>query len=152
MDPIHHQRAGEDFAYHGAIEIEHINPQSIPLPTGLYSTVSLAPKGARLAVISGQTGRLADGTISASHFTQCRDTFEHIRLACEAIGAGPSHIVHLRTLLVERSTMAAFADARSAVFAEWFDQGSPPSSTLAFVVGITDPEALCEIEALVAIV
>ncbi len=141
-----------DFAYHGAMEIEHINPPSVPLPSGLYSTISLAPKGARFAVISGQTGRQADGAISASLVTECRDTFEHLRLACEAIGAKPSDIVHLRTLLVERATLAAFAEARSAVFAEWFDGRPPPSSTLAFVVGLADADARCEIEALVAIV
>ncbi len=72
-------------------------------------------------------------------------------MACEAIGAEPADIVHLRTLLVERSTLAAFADARSVVFAEWFGRRPPPSSTLAFVVGLADADALCEIEALVAI-
>ncbi|NND02665.1 MAG: RidA family protein [Acidimicrobiia bacterium] len=130
---------------------ERRNPESMPQPTGAYSMVSVAAPGKRIAVISGQTGRLASGSLSGDPIEQCRQTFEHVAAACEAIGATPSDIVNLRTYLVGAEMLKAFVAARNEVFAEWYGDALPPASTLLFVSGLADPEAKCEIEASIAV-
>ena len=130
--------------------VEHRNPERMRSPGGQYSLISIGPPGARIVCVSGQTGRRSDHTISSNRVTEIRDAFEHVGLACTSIGATPYDIIHLRTLLVGRSTMADFHTARSEIFVEWFDGDPPPASTVAFVVGLADPEASCEIEALIA--
>lgn len=131
--------------------VTRINPGTIPKPKSPYSMVSVAPKGTTVAVVSGQIGYRAGSPDEADRREECRRTFEQVRLACEAVGATPSDIIHLRTLLVGRANRDAFTEARAAVFADWYGAEAPPSSTLAFVVGLADPDAVCEIEALVAI-
>ena len=113
--------------------------------------ISIAPAGARVAVISGQIGRRPNEPDGGDPIVECRHAFEQVRLACEAIGATVWDIVHLRTLLVDRANLAAFATARSTAFEQWYGDGAPPSSTLSFVVGLADADAICEIEALVAV-
>jgi len=113
--------------------------------------VSVAPFGKRLALISGQTGRRSDGTLAANPIEQCRQAFIHVGLACESIGATHSDVVHLRTYLVGSTTLDAFVAARHEVFAEWYDDAMPPASTLLLVVGLADREAICEIEATIAV-
>ena len=127
--------------------IERINPDSLPQPGSLYSMISLAPVGTRLAAISGQLG----WTAGADPKTECLATFSAVRKACGSIGAEPADILHMRTLLVGRDMHEAFVAARAEVFAEWYGAAPPPSSTLAFVSGLAHPEARCEVEVLVAI-
>ena len=133
------------------MSVEHVNPESLPLPMGQYSMISLAPTAGRVVAIAGQLGRSNGGLVPSDVEQECIQAFRNIATACESIGATPSDIVHVRTFLVGRSVFDAFKAARSEVYGEWFGSDAPPASTLVFVLGLADPEAVCEIEALVSL-
>ena len=133
------------------MSVEHLNPQSLPLPKGQYSTISIAPTDGRVVAISGQLGRSGGESAASSVQEECVQAFRNVVTACGSIGATPSDIVHLRTFLVGRSVFDAFKAARSEVYSEWFGSEAPPASTLVFVSGLADPEAVCEIDALVSV-
>ena len=129
--------------------LQRVNPEDLPQPSGLYSMVSIVPPGSQIAILSGQLGHGPTGEIPEDPQQECLAVFNAVETACRAIDASPMQIVFLRTLLVGREQ--PFAAARAETFGRWFGSELPPSSTLAFVSGLADPQARCEVEAMIAL-
>lgn len=132
------------------MEIRRLSPEKASSPTGAYSTLALVPAGYELGWVSGQTGRRDDGSFAAGVAQQTLDAFRNLGSALDGIGLSPLGIVHLRTYLVGREGLAGFKESRDISLGHWFGDGDPPASTLLIVSGLADPDAMVEIEAVVA--
>lgn len=110
---------------------------------------SQALRAGNILAISGQTSRLADGTIGAPGDVagQARIAFTKIRHLCEAAGASMEDIIKLTLLLRDIDTQ----DQLYGVYPEFFSGDDYPTDTLIGNVHLARPEFLVEIEAWVAI-
>lgn len=127
-------------------ELVLFTPASSP-PTVGYSQVSVVAASG-LAFISGQVGvdenwRLADGLEA-----QTEQVFRNLRAAVEACGATRQHIAKLTIFAVKDADLAVYCAVRDRFFA---GQKHLPGSTFVRVAGLYSPEALIEIEAVVAL-
>lgn len=132
------------------MEICRLSPEQASPPTGAYSTLAIVPPGHELGWVSGQTGRRDDGSFAVGVAHQTLDAFRNLGRVLAGIGLSPLGIVHLRTYLVGRGGLAAFKESRDKSLGQWLGDDDPPASTLLIVSGLADPDALVEIEAVVA--
>ena len=126
------------------------NPPGVSPPTGRYSLVSLAPPGASLAWLAGQTGRRADGTMAEDPAVQTQDALSNLGAVIGSLGASPSDIASLRTY-VTAAALPGFYQGRDQVFSLWYPEGEYPANTLLVISGLADPRAAVEIEAVLAL-
>jgi enamine deaminase RidA (YjgF/YER057c/UK114 family) len=118
------------------------SPASLPEPKG-YSHVAEAT-GGRVVHISGQLPLDRGRTLVGEDFAgQVRQVFANLGLALEAAGLGWADVVKLGIFVTE---LDGLADLR-AIRDEFVDTANPPASTLVQVVGLAQPGAMVEIEA-----
>ena len=127
--------------------IERRNPENIDQPTASYSLVSIAPPDGQIGVISGQTGRRIDGSMSEGSYDQALDALTNINMALLDLRRDMSDVLILRWLVVDQSNADSVSAARDKFMATAASAGDPPSSTMAIVSGLADPRALLEVEA-----
>ena len=126
-----------------------LNPARLhdPVPFGYSHTASIAP-GTELVLVAGQYGSSTDGAVISSVFTeQVRHAFRNLGVALAAHGLDLSHVVQLRTYVVNHDfdKLAAVAEA---VKIGW--SANPPTQTLIGVASLATPEILFEVEAVAA--
>lgn len=119
------------------------SPASLPQTKG-YSHIAEAT-GSRVVHISGQLPLLPDRTLvgEGDFAAQVRQAFANLGLALEAAGAGWSDVVKLGFFVTSIDGLTALREIRD----EFVDVASPPASTLVQVVGLAQPGAMVEIEA-----
>lgn len=123
--------------------VERINPKDMADPTGIVHIV----KDKNTAYISGQVGRKPDGTLAGLDIrTQTQQVFENLKLALAAVHAGFEDITKTTIYLTDRTDLEGFREVRNQYLT-----GELPASTLAFVLGLADPDMKVEVEATVAI-
>jgi enamine deaminase RidA (YjgF/YER057c/UK114 family) len=123
-----------------------VNPAGLhdPTPFG-YSHSAAVPAGSALVLVAGQYGSKPDGSVASPHFAdQVQQALHNLGVALAAHGLDPSHVVQLRSYVVqpdfERLGLVAQA-VRSAC-------GSmPPVQTLVGVAALAMPDMLFEVEA-----
>ena len=126
-----------------------LNPAGLhdPVPFGYSHTASIAP-GTELVLVAGQYGSNTDGAVVSPAFAeQVRHTFRNLGVALAAHGLDLSHIVQLRTYVVNHDfdKLAAIAEA---VRSGW--GANPPTQTVIGVASLATPEILFEVEAVAA--
>ena len=126
------------------------NPPGVSPPSGQYSLASLVPAGVALAWLAGQTGRRTDGTMAEDSVSQTKDAFANLGTLIDSLGASPSDIACLRTYLTA-GTQEGFYQGRDQVFSRWFPDADYPVNTLVVIIGLADPRAVVEVEAVVAL-
>lgn len=79
-----------------------INPQTLydPSPNG-YSTAVIAPRGARIAYISGQGGQDSTGALSPDFAVQVKQAYANLHAALEGVGARPDQVAKLTVFVVD---------------------------------------------------
>lgn len=117
------------------------NPPTVRAPTG-YSHGIIVQNAERRLIVSGQVGMTTDGTVPSSGEGQIAQAFSNLRAVLDANGMTVANVVKTTIFLTDRSLLATFRTARSAVFGE-----HAPASTLLFVAGLADPRFVVEIEA-----
>ena len=122
------------------------NPPTIHAPRG-YSHVVEATGPGRIIYISGQVGVAPDGKISSDFPTQVAQSFENLKAALAAAGAGFEHVVKINSYFVDVTQIATFREIRD----RYFDPKTPPASTVVQVVRLVMPEWLFEIEAVAVV-
>jgi enamine deaminase RidA (YjgF/YER057c/UK114 family) len=131
------------------IRVTHslVNPDGLhdPVPFG-YSHTATVPAGTELVLISGQYGSGPDGAVVSSDFSeQVTQTFRNIGVALAAHGLDLSHVVQLRTYVVNHD-VGKLGPIAGAVQESWGDK--PPTQTLIGVASLATPDVLFEVEAL----
>ena len=126
-----------------------LNPAGLhdPVPFGYSHTASIAP-GTELVLVSGQYGSSKDGAVVSTVFTeQVRQAFRNLGVALAANGLDLSHVVQLRTYVVNHDfdKLAAIAEAMQSGWS-----ANPPTHTVIGVASLATPEILFEVEAVAA--
>jgi enamine deaminase RidA (YjgF/YER057c/UK114 family) len=107
-----------------------------------YSHVVTIPAG-RLAWTAGQVPMTPDRAVHEGWEAQTRLAFENTGRALRAAGAAWSDVVKLTISVVELSEVATIRRVRD----EFIDTAAPPTSSLAQVAALFDPDVLLEVEA-----
>jgi enamine deaminase RidA (YjgF/YER057c/UK114 family) len=107
-----------------------------------YSHVVTIPAG-RLAWTAGQVPMTPDREVPEGWEAQARLAFENTGRALRAAGAGWSNVIKLTISVVELSDVATIHRVRD----EFIDTAAPPTSSLAQVAALFDPDVLLEVEA-----
>ncbi|MER9474939.1 RidA family protein [Mesorhizobium sp. M0520] len=125
---------------------ELFSPKTCP-PTSGYSQVAIVAAG-KLGFISGQVGIDTNWRLAPTFQGQTERAFENLKATVEACGATMADVCKLTIFLVGDLDERIYATVRDSFFA---GRANMPASTLIRVVGLYSPEALIEIEAVVAI-
>jgi enamine deaminase RidA (YjgF/YER057c/UK114 family) len=126
-----------------------VNPEGLhnPIPFG-YSHTAAIPAGTELVLIAGQYGSNTDGAVVSADFTeQVQRAFHNLGVALAAHGLDLSHVVQLRTYVVnlDFDKLGAIAQAVGEGCGD-----TPPTQTVIGVAGLAMPDILFEIEAVAA--
>ncbi|MCU0536556.1 MAG: RidA family protein [Hydrococcus sp. Prado102] len=130
-------------------DIQRINPTELydPSPNG-YTHVIVVPPGATLVYIAGQGGEDENGNLVDDFASQLKQAFSNLRIALNAAGARPEHVVKLTTLIVGHNE-TTLQQLSTQVQEIWGDR--PPTQTLIPVSRLALDRMLFEVEAIAAI-
>lgn len=126
-----------------------VNPDGLhdPAPFG-YSHTATVPAGTELVLVAGQYGSGPDGAVVSADFSeQVERAFHNIGVALAAHGLDLSHVVRLRTYVVNHD-VSRLGPIAAAVRDRWGDK--PPTQTLIGVAALATPDVLFEVEAVAA--
>ncbi len=124
-----------------AAQITRSNPPAVREPTGYTHAIQITGDYRRL-IVSGQVGMALDGSVPSSGEGQIAQALANLRAVLTENGMGVENIVKTTAFLTDRGLLAAYRQARGAVFGD-----HAPASTLLFVAGLADPRWVVEIEA-----
>ena len=126
-----------------------VNPAGLhdPVPFG-YSHTATIPAGTELVLVAGQYGSSTDGAVVSPDFTeQVRQAFHNLGVALAAHGLDLSHVVQLRTYVVNLDLDKLGAITRAV---QGGCAATPPPQTVIGVAGLAMPDILFEVEAVAA--
>jgi enamine deaminase RidA (YjgF/YER057c/UK114 family) len=126
-----------------------VNPDGLhdPVPFG-YSHTASVPAGTEMVFVAGQYGSDTDGAVISPDFAeQVQQAFGNLGVALAAHGLDLSHVVQLRTYVVNPD-FGKLGTIGQAVQAGCGD--TPPTQTVIGVVGLATPDILFEVEAVAA--
>ncbi|MBY4606923.1 RidA family protein [Rhizobium sp. 9T] len=126
-----------------------VNPKNLydPTPNG-YSTAVIAPRGARLAYISGQGGQDSTGALSPDFAVQVKQAYANLRAALDGLGARPDQVVKLTVFVVDHDMSKL--EVLSKNVKETFG-AALPAQTLVPVPKLAIDPMLFEVEAVVVL-
>lgn len=133
-----------------AQEVRHINPPALYDASKFYTHVITVPATARTVYIAGQVGVVQSGAIEANDMAgQIVQAFRNLRVAIEAGGARPEHVVKITALFVDykREDLEVFTRELHALF----PRDKLPTSTAIGVQKLARDGLLFEIEAIAAV-
>ena len=132
-----------------ANELTIVNPPNLgdPTPNG-YSTVVIAPAGARVAYISGQGGFDSTGSLSPDFAAQVKQAYANLRAALDALGARPDQVAKLTVFVVDHdmSRLGVLTQNVTEMFGDTL-----PAQTLVPVPKLAIDPMLFEVEAVVVL-
>ena len=123
-----------------------VNPRELGKPHG-FNHGLVAPPGARLLFVAGQTATDEAGRITSNDFAaQFERALERVLAVVRHAGGRPEHVGRM-TIYV--TTISGYAASREALGVLWKrHMGSHyPAMALVEVTALFDPDALVEIEA-----
>ncbi len=125
-----------------------INPPGLHDPVGFgYSHV--ARVSGELVLIAGQYASDDTGQVTSPDFTaQVRRSFQNLLTALRAAGLDHTHVVQLRTFIVDHDA-DKLAALLTVIREVWGDR--PPTQTLVGVASLAFPEMLFEVDALAVV-
>lgn len=133
-----------------AQEVRHINPPGLYDASKFYTHVITVPATARTVYIAGQVGVVPSGAIEAKDMAgQIVQAFRNLRIAIEAGGARPEHVVKITALFVDykREDLDVFTRELHALF----PRDKLPASTVIGAQKLARDGLLFEIEAIAAV-
>ncbi len=126
-----------------------VNPDGLhdPIPFG-YSHTTAIPAGTELVFVAGQYGSDTGGAVVSPAFNdQVQQAFGNLGVALAAHGLDLTHVVQLRTYVVDPD-FAKLGAIGEAVRAGCGD--TLPTQTVIGVAGLAMPDILFEVEAVAA--
>ena len=128
--------------------LETVHPEAWPPPRG-YSN-GVITRGPLLHV-AGQVGWNAEGRFVARDFVgQFAQCIDNVLAVARAAGCGPERVVRMTIFVTD---LAGYRASLGALGSAWRERmgRSFPAMALVGVAGLVEPEALVEIEAVVAL-
>jgi enamine deaminase RidA (YjgF/YER057c/UK114 family) len=122
-----------------------LNPETIAKPFG-YTHVVEATAPGRIIYISGQLGLDRNGKIvgkPGDFEAQAAQTFENMKAALAAVGAGFEHVIKLNNYMINMDHIPIFRTVRD----RFVNTAAPPASTTVAISQLAIKEALFEMEA-----
>lgn len=123
-----------------------VDPDELGEPSG-WSHGLVAPAGARLLFVAGQTGRGPSGRIESDDFAdQFGRALDCVLAVVREAGGTPDHVGRMTVYVTD---LQAYLAARGALREIWRARMGPhyPAMALVEVRGLVDEGALVEIEA-----
>jgi 2-iminobutanoate/2-iminopropanoate deaminase len=123
-----------------------LNPDTIAKPFGYTHVVEITGTG-RTVHISGQLGLDPSGKLvgqPGDFAAQAAQTFENMKAALAAVGAGFEHVIKLNNYLVDMDHLPLFRTVRD----RYVNTAAPPASTTVAISRLAIKEALFEMEAI----
>ncbi|MGN6322085.1 MAG: RidA family protein [Dyella sp.] len=122
--------------------VQHINPSTLSAPHGYTHVISVY--GGRTVYIAGQVPLDQHGTlVGAGDFAaQVRQTFENLKAALDAGGAGFSNVVQMTIYVTDMSQIDTFRKIRDE-----YMHGPLPTASLVEVKGLFRKDVMLEISA-----
>ena len=133
----------------GAGSVRYINPDSLN-NNPAFTNVVVVEGNVRTVHIGGQDAINAQGEIvgKGDIVAQVEQVLANVRVALEAGGAGPEHIIKWNIYVVEgQSLQAGFAAFQNA----WPQTPNPPAITGMFVSALAHPDFLVEMDAVAVV-
>jgi enamine deaminase RidA (YjgF/YER057c/UK114 family) len=127
-----------------------VNPTALGRPRG-FSHGLLAPAGARLLFVAGQTAADSAGRVTAPTFAQQFDgCLERVLAVVESAGGTPAHVGRMTVYV---TSLDAYLASREMLGTIWKRRmnGHYPAMALVEVTRLVDEGAMVEIEATAAI-
>jgi enamine deaminase RidA (YjgF/YER057c/UK114 family) len=128
-------------------EPRFLNPATLSKPPGYSHVVEIAGPG-RIVYLAGQLGVDVEGKVVGApgdFRAQAEQTFENIKAALAAVGAGVEHIVKINSYMVDiERHVPIFREVRN----RHLNMAAPPASTAVGVPALARPGALVEVEAI----
>ncbi|MGE3149504.1 MAG: RidA family protein [Pseudorhodoplanes sp.] len=120
----------------------HIVP-TLPRPSGYSHATEVAGPG-RIIYTSGMLGVDSAGNVigKGDIRAQTEKTFENLKAALAAAGAGFEHVVKMNTYVVDVKHVPIIREVR----ARYLNASTPPASTLVGVAALASPDLLIEVE------
>lgn len=130
--------------------LEFVNPESLGRASG-FSHGALAPAGARMLFVAGQTARGGTGAVPADGFVeQFARALDNVLAVVRAAGGAPIDIARMTVYVTD---MAGYRENLEPLGAAWRERMGRhyPAMALIEVNRLVDLGALVEIEATAAI-
>jgi len=123
-----------------------LSPPALSKPPGYSHVVEVVGPG-RIIYLAGQLSFDADGNLvgPGDFRAQAEKTFENVKAALAAVGAGVENLVKINSYIVAiEKHVSIFRDVRN----RHLNMVAPPASTAVGVPALARPGALIEIEAI----
>jgi enamine deaminase RidA (YjgF/YER057c/UK114 family) len=126
------------------IDKQHLLPEGLSKPTGVWTTVTVARPG-RLVFVSGLTAKDQDGTLigRGDIRAQTRQVCENLKAAMRAAGGDLADIMSVTVFIKNMDHFPIIHEVRREYFAH-----EPPASTMVEISRFTHPDMLIEINAI----
>lgn len=131
------------------MRISHMNPQTVAPPAGTYSHAVRVETGDTVLVfVSGQVANDEAGQMVGlgDVAAQTEQVFRNLQAILEANGATFADVVKINSFLTDMSRLQELRDVRSRYISPDF-----PASTTVGVPGLFSPDALVEVDVIVAL-
>jgi enamine deaminase RidA (YjgF/YER057c/UK114 family) len=125
------------------MNVERINPEELPRPSGFSHAVS-APAG-RMVFLAGQIGTDRDGSVAGGVVSQFEQALGNLLTALAAAGGQPADLVSLTIYLVDVEDYQAHGREIGAAWRRLTGTGYPAMAGVG-VTRLWDPAALVEIQ------
>ncbi len=134
-----------------ANRMQRVNPPELARPSG-FSHAVVAPPGARLVFLAGQTAMDADGQIIAPGdvVAQFEQALANLLTALRAAGGEPEHLANLTIYAVDIADYRAHAAEIGAVWRRLIGADYPAMAGIG-VARLWDETALVEVQGIAAI-
>jgi enamine deaminase RidA (YjgF/YER057c/UK114 family) len=126
-----------------------LNPEGLSKPPGYTHVVEVTNPG-RIVYVAGQLGLDRNGNVVGApgdFRAQAVQTFENLKIALAAVGAGLEHVVKLNNYLTDISHLPIFREVRD----RYLNTAAPPASTTIEISKFAREGALLEVEAVVVL-
>ncbi len=126
------------------VEKQHLFPEGLSKPTGVWTTVTTAKPG-KLVFVSGLTAKNPEGAVVGvgDVRTQTRQVCENLKAAMKSAGGDLKDIMSVTVFIKDMSHFPIIHEVRRLYFSS-----EPPASTMVEVSGFTHPDMLIEINAI----
>jgi enamine deaminase RidA (YjgF/YER057c/UK114 family) len=129
--------------------IQHLNPDGLN-KNPAFTNVVVVSGPVKTVYIGGQDAVDASGAVvgKGDIKVQVEQIFKNLQTALAAAGANLEHVIKWNIYLVQGQPLQPGFEVFQQV---WGQRPNPPAITMAYVVGLANPDFLCEMDAVAVV-